>query len=209
MSKRLSDFRKGALFLLLYHVTLIAYITLDTLLSPFYSNFNFECSGFQMNALAPLLLFVVFTPILYLLIRRFSNKTILVIMAIHLILTFFTFFRYDFGLSIYAFYIIVAYPSIIPLYHIFFIRRSAYVAWGALTIHIVITVFCYWLWESGLAHSISQWMIKLSGDDWDILYLFFEFIARTILPLIPIMIHLIIALFRWGFSFPDSKQTTA
>jgi hypothetical protein len=97
--------------------------------------------------------------------------------------------------------IVGPYIAIIPVYLILFHRRNAIFALGAICLHMFLSISCY-LIASGfnLSHRISTWMIEQNGDDWGILYLLFDFIARTIIPLIPCIIHLVICAVRWLFS---------
>lgn len=211
MSKRLAplprDMLGGALFVLLYHVTMIVFILLNALLSPFSPSYEFVLSGFKLNLLPPLLLLLVFTPGLYLLIGKFSRNAKFTLLGAHLLLATLTLFQYDLGMTIYGHYLLIGYIAIIPLYLICLVKRSAFVGWGALIAHVLLTVLFYLIGYMGAAHGISELMIQTSRSDDGILYLCLEYIARSILPLIPILAHLIISFVQWGFSASQTKQS--
>lgn len=207
MSKRLTDLRSGALFVLLYHVTMIVCILLNTLLSPFSPSYAFVFSGFKLNLLPPTILLLVYTPGLYLLIRKFSRNAKRTLIGAHVLLATLTLFQYDFCMTIYTYYLPIGYLAIIPLYLICFVKRSAFVSWGALMAHMLLTVSYYLIAYIGAADGISELMRQLYGSNDVIAFLMLDYITRSILPLIPIIAHLIISLIQWGFSTPKPKQS--
>ena len=199
MSKRLTDLRSGALFVLLYHVTIIVFYQLVAWMEPY----AFQCFSIQLNLLPPLILLLVFTPYLFLTIREFRRTTLL----LHVILAATTILQSEWSYSIFIVYIFFAPISILPLYFLCFEKRSAFVGWGALIAHLFLTVLGYLVGSLGFGAWLKQTMLELTGSAENMILLWLVFIARSILPLIPIGIHLLKSLIQWGFSTYDAKHS--
>ena len=199
LSKRLTDLRSGALFVLLYHVTLIVFYQLVIWIEPC----AFQCFGIQLNLLPPLCLLLCFTPYLFLTIREFRRTALL----LHVILAATTIFQSDWSYSIFMVYIFFAPISILAVYFLCFEKRSAWVGWGALITHVFLTVLGYLVGSLGFGNWLQQTMLEQTGSAEYMTVLCLAFITRTICPLLPIGIHLLKSLIQWGFSKYDAKHS--
>ncbi len=195
MRTQLYEFRRGALFILTYHVFIFVWMGLVDLNAYFKLFEPIMFLGHRFFPLPCFLLLFLATPVLYFLVRRFNKKTVKWIFIAHFLFYLVALILMDTDFSIAL--IAGPYLGIIPVYLILYHRRDATFALGAICLHMFLSISCY-LIASGfnLSHRISTWMIEQNGDDWGILALLFDFIARTIIPLIPCIIHLVICAIR-------------
>lgn len=202
MRNKLIEFRQGSVFLLTYHLYILAWIGLTALNSHFKWFQSFQFLGHTVNLAHGIVLLLLATPILYFFIRRYSKRTVRYILTAHLLISVVIPFFIEYEL-VAGLYLFAPYLAILPLYLILYRKRTALFAWGALCMHLVLTLLCFLIGQNA-SHAISEWMIIHNGDDGAILVLWAELNARSFIGLITPSVHLIICLIRRLF---PSKKT--
>ena len=194
MKSKSNEFLGGAALLLTYHLYILTWIGITFLISNFKAFQAFRFTGQTVHPAHGFVLLLIATPILYFLIRRFSKRTVYRILTAHVLIAVLVpfFIEYEFVAGLYIF---APYLAIIPVYLILYRKRTALFAWGALIVHIVLALLCLIIGQS-TSHAISEWMIAQNGDDWAIITLLFDLIARSIIGLVAPITHLVICLIR-------------
>lgn len=202
MKSKFNVFLHGAGLLLTYHLYILVWIGIAFL----FANYNplrpFQFLGHTVSLASGFVLLLFATPIVYFFIRRYSKPTVRRVLTAHVLISILIPFFVEYEL-VAGLYLFSPYLAIIPLYLILYRKQPALFAWGALCMHLVLTLLCFLIGQSA-SHAISEWMIVQNGDDGSILVLWAELNARSFIGLIAPIIHLLICLIRWLF---PSKKT--
>ena len=202
MKSKLNDFLHGAGLLLTYHLYLLTWIGTLILLGNYKLAPTFQFLGHTVSPVPGFVLLLFATPIVYFLIRRYSKRTVRRVLTAHILISVLIPFFGDYEL-VAGLYLFAPYLAILPLYLILYRKQSALFAWGALSMHLILTLLCFLIGQNA-SHAISEWMIVQNGDDWAILVLLAELTARSVIGVIAPIVHLVICLIRWLF---PSKNT--
>ena len=201
MKSKFNVFLQGAGLLLTYHLYILALIGSSFLLPNWKLFRPFQFLGHTASLAFGFVLLLFATPIIYFFIRRCSKATVRRILTAHVLISILVSFFVEYEL-VSGLYLFAPYLAIIPLYLILYRKQPALFAWGALCVHIVLTLLCFLIGQN-VSHAISEWMIVHNGDNGTILVLFGELIIRSFIGLITPIVHLIICLIR--VLFPSNK----
>ena len=162
MKSKFNVFLHGAGLLLTYHLYILAWIGSTYLLSNCIPFRPFPFLGHTVSLASGFVLLLFATPIVYFFIRRYSKPTVRRVLIAHVLISILVPFFVEYEL-VTGLYHVATYLAIIPLYLILYRKQPALFAWGALSMHLVLTLLCFLIGQSA-SHAISEWMIV--QNDW-------------------------------------------
>jgi hypothetical protein len=139
MKSKFNVFLHGAGLLLTYHLYILALIGSSILLPNFKLFRSFQFLGHTASLAFGFVLLLFATPIVYFFIRRYSKATVRRILTAHVLISILVPFFVEYEL-VTGLYLFVPYLAIIPLYLILFRKQPAQFAWGALCMHLFLTL---------------------------------------------------------------------